>query len=216
VAAGVLASWKAINLSERYLPVAIIPALAGLQQITEGHVWMGLNEHSPSMVWWAAMGYILFSWLIWPTWIPFGVYALEPPASHRKKLLLSLALSGLAFGLLLYVPHLLNPDWVRVHISQKAIAYEDTMFLDYLIPRWLTYAIYLFLLVTPPLLSAYLHMRLFGLTLVLIVAVVWLFLAYAYISFFCLLAAIGSLHILYIIAGNKCCREEPDLFPLRT
>ena len=215
VAAGALASWKAFTTNKRYLPVAMMPALV-VQQFTEGHVWMGLNDGSSSMVWWAAIGYIAFSWLVWPVWIPSGVYVLEPPGSRREKLLLFFALVGLLFGLLLYVPHLFNPDWVRVYINENSISYEDTMFLDYLIPRWLTYAIYLFLITTPPLLSSYFHMRLFGLTLALITTVVWLFLFYAYISFFCLLAGIGSLHLLYIIFGNKCCREEPDLFAIKT
>ena len=86
------------------------------------------------------------------------------------------------------------------------------MFLDYFIPRELTYAIYVFLIVTPPLISTYLHMRLFGLTLIAVIAVVWIFLTYAYISFFCLLAGVATLHLIYIIAFNKCCRECPELF----
>jgi MFS family permease len=184
IAAGVFASWRAMRINERYLPVA-------------------------------AMGFILFSWLIWPLWVPLAVYVLEPPNSSRKIPLSCFALGGVLFGLVLYVPHLVNPEWVHVHVNRNSIAYEDTMFLDYLIPRWLTYVIYLFLIIVPPLMSSYFHVRLFGLTLVLMIAVVWLFLFYAYISFFCLLAGIGSLHLLYIILGNKCCREQPQLFAQR-
>ena len=86
------------------------------------------------------------------------------------------------------------------------------MFLDYLIPRWLTYSIYIFLLITPTMISTYKHIRLFGLTLIAIVTVVYLFLTYAYISFFCFLAAIGTIHLIYIITWNKCCRECPEIF----
>lgn len=212
IGGGVFASWKALKINRRYLPVAMMPALAGLQQMMEGHVWMGLNDGDPSMVWWAAMGFIFFSWLMWPVWIPMGIYVLEPPDSKRKKLLLGFALAGSVLGLVLFIPHLFNPDWVQVGINNASIAYEDTMFLDYFIPREATYAIYLFLIVTPPLLSTYLHMRLFGLTLIAIVTVVWLFLTYAYISFFCLLAGLGTIHLIYIILRNKCCRESPELF----
>ena len=38
------------------------------------------------------------------------------------------------------------------------------------------------------------------------------FLAYAYISFFCFLAGLGTIHLIYIIVRNKCCRECPELF----
>ncbi len=137
---------------------------------------------------------------------------LEPPESRRKKVFLYMALAGTALGLALYVPHLLNPDWVNVRINGDSLAYEGTMLLDYLIPRPLTYGIYLFLIIAPPLMSTYLHMRFFGLTLIIIVTVVYIFLVYAYISFFCLLAGIGTLHLIYIILRNKCCRECPVLF----
>jgi len=189
-----------------------MPVMAGVQQFMEGHVWMGLNNSDPFMVWWAAMGYIFFSWFMWPVWIPLGVYVLEPPESPRKKVFLYFALAGALLGLVLFVPHLLNPDWVSVSINKNSLAYEGTMFLDYLIPRWLTYAIYLLLIFAPPLMSTYLHMRLFGLTLIVIVTLVYFFLFYAYISFFCLLAGVGTIHLIYIILRNKCRRECPVIF----
>ncbi len=209
---GVFAAWKAYNINKRYLPVSMMPVMAGLQQIAEGHVWMGLNDSDPNMIWWGAMSFILFSWLMWPTWIPFSIYFLEPEKSKRKRALLIFSMAGLVFGLLLYIPHLINPDWVRVSINNYSIAYEDTMFLDYFIPRSLTYAIYIFLIVTPPLISTYFHMRIFGLTIISVLIIVWAFLSYAYISFFCLLAGIGTIHLIYIILRNKCCRECPELF----
>ena len=212
VVGGAFASWKAGKINKRYLPIAFMPVMAGIQQFMEGHVWMGLNHGDTFMVWWAAMGFIFFSWFMWPVWIPLGVYALEPPESPRKKVFLFFAMAGVVLGLALYIPHLLNPDWVSVSINKNSLAYEDTMFLDYLIPRSLTYTIYLFLIITPPLLSSYLHVRLFGLTLIVIVILIYFFLIYAYISFFCLLAGIGTLHLIYIVLRNKCYRECPVLF----
>ena len=70
---GVFAGWKALSINKRYFPVSQMPTLAGLQQFTEAHVWMGMNNSDPSMVWWAAMGFIFFSWLIWPVWVPFSI-----------------------------------------------------------------------------------------------------------------------------------------------
>ncbi|MCF6216283.1 MAG: hypothetical protein L3J58_08920 [Emcibacter sp.] len=212
VSGGGYAAWKAYKINLRYLPVAMMPIFAGIQQFMEGHVWMGLNNGDPNMVWWGAMGFILFSWLMWPTWIPFSIYFLEPEGSRRKKPLLIFACAGLLFGLMLYIPHIINPDWVRVAINNHSISYEDTMFFDYFVPRTVTYGVYLFLIVIPPLLSSYKHMRLFGLTLLVVISVVWVFLSYAYISFFCLLAGVGTVHLIYIIARNKCCQDCKMLF----
>lgn len=77
--------------------------------------------------------------------------------------------------MILFVPHLFHPDWVNVSVNDQSLSYEDTMFLDYLIPRWLTYVIYIFLPVTPAVISTYLHIRLFGLTLIIVTVIVYLF-----------------------------------------
>jgi len=61
-------------------------------------------------------------------------------------------------------------------------------------------------------LSTYKHMRIFGLTMIAVVAIVWAFFAYANISFFCLLAGLATIHLIYIIVNNKCCRECPEIF----
>ncbi len=212
VAGGAFASWKAWNVNTRYLPVALMPAFAGVQQFLEGNVWVGMNTGDPFTVLWGALGFIFFTWFMWPIWIPFSVYVLEPPDSPRKTLFLIIALIGTAFGVALYVPHLLNPDWISVTINQDSLAYEGTMLLDYLMPRWMTYAVYLLLIIVPPLMSRYLHVKYFGLTVIAVATVDFLLLRYAYISFFCLLAGLGTLHLIYIILRNKCARECPMLF----
>lgn len=51
-----------------------------------------------------------------------------------------------------------------------------------------------------------------GLTLIAVTVVYYMFLRFAYISFFCFLAGLGTLHLIYIIVRNKCCRECPELF----
>lgn len=212
VVGGVFATTKAWQINRRYLPVALMPLFAGLQQFTEGHVWSGVNNSDPFMVLWGAMGFIFFTWFMWPVWIPLSVYVLEPNDSARRRVFLIFMLIGAAFGLLLYVPHLIKPDWISVTVVRNSLAYEETMFLDYMMPRAVTYMIYLFLIIAPPLMSRYLHMRWFAVTIIAVLVVDILFLRYAYISFFCFLAGLATLHLIYIILRNKCARECPTLF----
>ncbi|MFV2035694.1 MAG: DUF6629 family protein [Halocynthiibacter sp.] len=212
LAGGGYASYKAWNTNKKYLPVSLMPIFAGLQQFTEGFVWSGMGAADPATVLWSALGFIFFTWFMWPFWIPLAVYVLEPPESRRKHLFLAFSLIGLAFGLTLYVPHLINPDWVSVTINRDSLAYEGTMLLDFLMPRSATNVLYLALIIVPPLLSRYRHINYFGLTLIGVVVVDYLFLSYAYISFFCLLAGLATLHLIYIIARNKCSRECPEVF----
>ena len=209
---GAYASHKAWTVNRKYLPVAVMPIFAGLQQFTEGFVWSGMNTGDPFTVLWSALAFIFFTWFMWPFWIPLSVYVLEPKNSRRKHLFWIFSLTGLVFGLILYVPHLINPDWVSVTINEDSLAYEGTMLLDFLMPRWATNTLYLSLIILAPLLSRYRHIKYFGLSLVAVVVVDYLFLRYAYISFFCLLAGLATLHLIYIISRNKCDRECPELF----
>ena len=213
VAGGAAISTSAWRRNLRYLPLALMPLFAGFQQFAEGNVWLGMTGDDPLSVQLGAMGFMFFTWFMWPVWIPFCVYMLEPDDSRSKPWFLAMALIGLVFGLLLYVPHGLNSSMVVVEINNQSLAYEKSMWLDFMMPRWLTNTIYVALIIIPPALSHYRHIRHFALTLVAVVVVDMVLLQYAYISFFCLLAGLATLHLVYIILTNKCAQECPELFP---
>lgn len=212
VAGGAAISRAAWQRNLRYLPLALMPLFAGFQQFMEGNVWLGMTGGDLFQVQWGAMGFMFFTWFMWPVWIPFCVYVLEPPESRRKPLFLVLAVTGLVFGLLLYVPHGLSSDMVVVEINKDSLAYEKSMWLDFMMPRWLTNTIYVALITVAPALSHYRHVRHFALTMVAVVVVDFALLQFAYISFFCLLAGLATLHLVYIILTNKCAQECPELF----
>ncbi len=212
VAGGAAISKTALQRNLRYLPIALMPLFAGLQQFMEGNVWMGMTGDDAFTVQWGAMGFMFFTWFMWPVWIPFCVYVLEPDDSRRKPWFPAMAVIGLIFGLLLYFPHGLSSDMIVVEINNNSLAYEKSMWLDFMMPRWLTNTIYVALIIIPPALSHYRHVRHFALTVVAVVVVDMLLLRYAYISFFCLLAGLATLHLIYIILTNKCAQECPELF----
>lgn len=203
---------KAFQRNLRYLPLGLMPLFAGIQQFMEGNVWVGINSGDPFQMTWGAMGFIFFTWFMWPFWIPFSVWALEKPSNPRRPWFLAMAGVGLVLGFMLYVPHGLGTDWLVVTVNHHSLAYENSMLLDQFLPRWLTYAIYVFLIVVPPALSSYRHMRHFAMTVAAVVVLDYTFLQYAYISFFCLLAGLATLHLVWIILTNKCAQECPELF----
>lgn len=106
--------------------------------------------------------------------------------------------------------HLTNPDWVQVTVNQDSLIYAGKMILDYMMPREMTYVIYLVLIIMPPLISTYLHMLCFALTIVAVVVVGMLFLRYVYIRFSACWQdwARGTC----IILRYECARECPVLF----
>jgi hypothetical protein len=67
--------------SQRARPFAAVPLLFGIQQVIEGFVWSTFDRpvfHSA-----ATVAYVLFSHVIWPTFLPFAVWRLE--ADDRRK-----------------------------------------------------------------------------------------------------------------------------------
>ncbi len=212
LAGGVYASHRAWVVNKSYLPVALMPVFAGLQQFSEGFVWNGVNTGDPALTYVAALWFIFFTWFMWPFWIPLAVYVLEPKQSKRKHLFWVISLAGLVFGLVLFVPHLLRPEWLTVRVVQDSLVYDGTMLLDSIIPRKASNALYLLLIIVPPLLSRYKHIRYFGMSLIAVIGIDYVFLSYAYVSFFCLLAGAATLHLIYIISRNKCCLDCKVLF----
>ena len=209
---GAFSARKAMEINSRYIPASLMPMLAGVQQFFEGHVWMGLNRNDPSMISWSALSFVFFSWLAWPILVPLLTWMLEPDKTH-KRIMLAFAFAGAILGFIMFIPYIIYPDWLTVSIARHSIAYGDRLLTDSFMPRQLTYFIYLAVIITPTLLSSFYHMRLFGLTLIGVVGVTYFLLYYAYISFFCFLAAAGTLHLIYIIMLDKCCQKHcPVIF----
>lgn len=129
IAGGIYSARKALQINPLYLPAALMPMLAGIQQGFEGHVWMGLNREDQSMISWAALGFIFFTWFAWPILVPLLTWILEPDA-RKKKIILFFAFCGAALGFIMFLPYIWHPDWLYVRIVKHSIAYSDRMLTD--------------------------------------------------------------------------------------
>ena len=87
------------------LPLAIIPFLFGLQQLTEGIIWLSFHNESPLPKATLTFVYSLFSHVLWPIFIPFAVGLLEGVIAWRKKALVACQIAGTAVGIYLFVFH---------------------------------------------------------------------------------------------------------------
>ena len=73
------------------------------------------------------------------------------------------------------------------------------MLFDFIMQRYLTYAIYLFVVIAPLLTSSNRRAQVFGILVSIVVAITYLFFEYAYISVFCFGGALMSLYIVYMV-----------------
>lgn len=193
--AGVAAMLRAYQTDRRYIPIAALPLLFGVQQAMEGAVWTSAGNQY--LVEQFSLAYMFFSWLAWPVWTPFSVYFLEP--ARRKPLFVIFAIFGGILGGTQYFPYFAHDNWLVTNFLDKAISYEGKELFDYIIGRPATYMLYITFVIGPLLLSSHSNIRIFGLLVFTVLIVTYVFFAYVYISVFCFGGGLMSLYLVWMI-----------------
>lgn len=201
VPAGIVSIRSAAKIEHRYIALCTLPLLFGLQQLSEGMVWIAGADGDMALVSQASLAYMFFSWLAWPVWVPVAAYWLEP--ERRRPWFLVLAVLGGMLGAIQYVPYFLHRDWLTTTFLPHAISYNATELLDFVVGRNATYALYLFAVIAPLLLSSDRDARIFGVLVAAVLAVTYLFFAFAYISVFCVGGALMSLYLVIAILRKR-------------
>ena len=189
---------RAYRTDRRYIAIAALPLLFGFQQALEGAIWTASGN--AFLVERFSLAYMFFSWLAWPVWVPFSVYFLE--SERRKPLYLVLAIVGGMLGAMQYFPYFAHDGWLTTRFLPHVIIYQGKELFDYIIGRHTTYTIYVAVVIGSLLLSSEANVRIFGLLVAIVLAVTYLFFAYAYISVFCFGGAIMSLYLVWTIFGG--------------
>jgi len=193
--AGVAAILRAYKTDRRYIPIAALPLLFGVQQALEGAVWT--SNGNPGLVERFSLAYMFFSWLAWPVWTPFSVYFLEP--ARRRPLFVIFAIFGGILGGAQYFPYFAHDNWLVTKFLGQAISYEGNEIFDYIIGRQATYMLYITFVIGPLLLSSHSNIRIFGLLVFTVLVITYIFFAYAYISVFCFGGGLMSLYLVWMI-----------------
>jgi hypothetical protein len=187
VAGGALSAAGAVTLREAKvksnIPLAAMPLLFGLQQLLEGVVWVSLGVpwlHSA-----AAFMYVMFSHVLWPTYLPLAVMAAEPPG-RRKSVLKGFLLFGVALSAWLY-SHIVAGPITATHTA-GGIVYE--MLLPN-IPYGL--AAYVFVTCFACFISSHKFIRVFGFAMTGALAIALWAYQEAFYSVWCFFAAILSM-----------------------
>lgn len=194
IPAGGLAVLRARKGDRRYIALAALPLLFGFQQLFEGLAWGAEHDEDLDLY---SLGYMFFTWLVWPIWAPLAVYRVE--TGRRRSVYVSFAIVGAMLGAVQYLPYFVHDGWLTVRFLPAAISYEGIYLLDYLIPRPATYTIYLAVVILPFLISRDRGVAFFGLLVALVATVTYAFFSYAYVSVFCFGAALMSLWLVYLV-----------------
>jgi len=169
------------------VPFALIPMLFGIQQLTEGVIWLSFSYNIPVLRQVMTYVYSLFSHLLWPIYVPFAIGIIEV-VKWRKKVLHGLLVLGVIVGLFLLYWITVGP--LNAEVISHHIVYISPHF--YSVPVMILYfaatCISCFF-------SSYGFIRLFGVLLVLSLIGAQIAHSVALVSIWCFFAAILSLLI---------------------
>lgn len=106
--------------TKREIPFAAIPLVFGVQQISEGFVWLSFSAGDMILNSIFAHAFLFFAYVFWPIFIPFSVRLLETDAS-RKKLFSVFLTAGVAVSF--YFLFFLVSHQLVSHVMNKSIVY---------------------------------------------------------------------------------------------
>jgi hypothetical protein len=203
---GVLTLRKSRGIRE--VPLAVVPLLFGAQQLTEGVLWLSLNNDLPLLRSWSTYIFSVFSHVLWPIFVPFAILLVETGWRRRKAIGVFL---GLGLGVGLYLLYFIIRFPVAAHIHNRSISYDSPHL-------YLAAVLVIYLLATcvSALFSTHRCINVFGvLAFVLAIAAVAVS-ATTFVSVWCFFAAVLSLLIYVHFSGPmQACRPTLARSPQR-
>ena len=192
-ATGVVTVAHAKRRSE--VPFALIPLWFGIQQLTEGVVWVSLDSHAALTALAASYVYLFLSNVFWPMYVPYAAWRLERVA-WRKHVKLWFTLAGIGVGAY-DLFFLMNAPLVP-YATCGHIVYSY----PFVHPLIMT-ALYVAVVCLSFLFSSSAIVRLFGALTFLSLVLAYYLYSYAFLSVWCFFAAgLSVLVYLYIRRAN--------------
>lgn len=168
-------------------PFAMIPLLFGVQQLTEGVIWLTFSQEAPVLK--SAMTHVYsgFSHVLWPMYVPLAMGILEA-VPWRRKTLFAFEAAGIAVGL--YLLYFLVTEPVVAEVIGGHIVYVSPHF--YIVP---VMVFYLAATCLSCVFSSHRFVNLFGVLALLAFIAAYFVHVGALVSIWCFFAAILSLLI---------------------
>jgi len=121
--------------SPNYLPLAAVPLIFALQQVSEGLVWNALDQVVGLQTsGWPATLFVVIAMVFWPVFVPLSVLLAEEDG-RRKRIIAVLAATGCLVSLV-YIARLLNAD-VTASVAGISIQYTSQLKPGVSLPLWL-------------------------------------------------------------------------------
>jgi hypothetical protein len=192
---GIYCLKQANENAKDYLPVAAWPLFFGVQQVFEGVIWLKINSNQPNDIHYAALSFLFFSHFFWLFWMPLSAFYLET-RQLPKNLLLSFTIIGFLYGIMLYIPLVLNDDLWAIAVQQGSINYTTHFIFTDLFPKNFNFVTYVIIILSSSMISTNRSFKFLGQLILLSLIVTYIAFIHAFISIWCFFAAILSLFVL--------------------
>lgn len=183
--------------------VAAIPVLFAVHQFAEGVLWLALSGDAPASYTRPAMfTYLTVARVVWPTWVPLAILALESEPERRRRLTALLVLGAV---LSLVEVYALSVYPVSASIDGRHVDYR----IDTPPPlRWPMDIAYVLTTVLPPFVSSSRAVRMAGVALLAALVVSKIFWFRYFASVWCFFAALISVGL---VVALRAARRRPAL-----
>ncbi|MBS1122677.1 MAG: hypothetical protein H6Q90_4905 [Deltaproteobacteria bacterium] len=186
---------RAVRVDRSFLPLAIIPVMFGIQQFSEGLVWVGLERGDPAMVSAAARVFLYVALAFWPIWVPVSTLLVERHG-RTKHFLVAMSGVGLVLGLGLMIPLFVDPSWLTVHVVHHSLHYNISRSPVFAVfPGGLWEVLYLLVVSAPLFVSSVNQLVHLGVAIILSAAVSYVLVEHTFASVWCFVAAGLSLYL---------------------
>lgn len=185
----------------RQLPLAAIPLLFAIQQLSEGVIWLTFRYEAPLLNAVMTHVYSFFSHVLWPIYVPVAVLLIEPPGRRRRALFVFVA-TGLAVGA--YLLYFL--------VAFPVVSRPTGQHIEYVSPHFFaatTMTLYLLSTTVSPMLSTHRMVKAFGVFALLSFSAAYYFYATWFISVWCFFAAILSVTVFLHLRWRSAERSGP-------
>ncbi len=195
LAAGGYCVRQALRKRLSLLGLAVVPILFGLQQISEGFVWLGLERDEADLTRTASLVFLLFALAIWPFWFPMQAGLMERQR-NRRWILVVLSVLSIGWYFALYLPILRDPSGLlETRILNHSITYD---YPEHPLYRWISPGllriVYMATVALPFVIGTESFGRGPGVVLGLSAVVSILAFDYAFVSVWCFFAAVLALY----------------------
>lgn len=179
--------------NKKYLPLAAVPLLFGLQQLAEGGVWMWLNGHIGQQALTLFIYiFLFFSQIFRVIWTPFIAWYIESKPV-KKKIIARLFMLWVILAWYLAYTLLVTPVYTYIHEHHIVYDYEPLI----VSLKRLSVAAYMIVTLVPLFMSSMRIVKMLGILLFVSAAISYAFYTEAFVSVRCFFAALISVYIIY-------------------